>query len=371
MKAGRRRDSHRRARRREVPDRPPARAGRHGRRLRGAARRRPAALRDQVPAPRSRRAARHPEPVPARGRGGGRAGERERDGGRRLRHLRRRRALHRHGVPRRREPRRPARARGPPAGPRAADLVAQACRGVEAAHAAGIVHRDLKPHNLFVCPPRRRDGSAQGPRLRRRQAAGARRGDRGDAARARCSARRRTCRPSRRAARRPVDKRTDVYALGAILLRAPVPEDAPPRRLAERDPASHRDPARGAARRRCEPDLPAELVAIVGRALASDPAARPASAGALAQELAPFARREVWPAAPETSAPHVAALASTSMAAPEAEAPAARGAESKSSTFDDRRGTAAPPPRRASRAARVALGGAVLVAAAIAVGGSG
>src|SRR5215471_15958237 len=40
---------------------------------------------------------------------------------------------------------------------RAADLVAQACRGVEAAHAAGIVHRDLKPDNLFVC--RRDDGT--------------------------------------------------------------------------------------------------------------------------------------------------------------------------------------------------------------------
>ena len=40
---------------------------------------------------------------------------------------------------------------------RACDLVAQACRGVEAAHAAGIVHRDLKPHNLFLC--RRDDGT--------------------------------------------------------------------------------------------------------------------------------------------------------------------------------------------------------------------
>src|SRR4029079_8966993 len=40
---------------------------------------------------------------------------------------------------------------------RAADLVAQACRGVAAAHAAGIVHRDLKPHNLFVA--RRDDGT--------------------------------------------------------------------------------------------------------------------------------------------------------------------------------------------------------------------
>ena len=42
-----------------------------------------------------------------------------------------------------------ARAGSLPAG-RACDLVVQACRGIEAAHAAGIVHRDLKPHNLFL-----------------------------------------------------------------------------------------------------------------------------------------------------------------------------------------------------------------------------
>src|SRR6187549_1665254 len=32
----------------------------------------------------------------------------------------------------------------------AAELVRQACTGVQAAHDAGIVHRDLKPENLFV-----------------------------------------------------------------------------------------------------------------------------------------------------------------------------------------------------------------------------
>ena len=40
---------------------------------------------------------------------------------------------------------------------RAADLVSQAGRGMEVAHAAGIIHRDLKPQNLFVC--RRQDGT--------------------------------------------------------------------------------------------------------------------------------------------------------------------------------------------------------------------
>jgi serine/threonine-protein kinase len=40
---------------------------------------------------------------------------------------------------------------------RATDLVHQACRGIQAAHAAGIVHQDLKPQNLFLC--RREDGT--------------------------------------------------------------------------------------------------------------------------------------------------------------------------------------------------------------------
>ncbi len=39
---------------------------------------------------------------------------------------------------------------GPLPAARAANIVMQACRGLQAAHRAGIVHRDLKPENLFV-----------------------------------------------------------------------------------------------------------------------------------------------------------------------------------------------------------------------------
>ncbi len=34
---------------------------------------------------------------------------------------------------------------------RSVELVAQACEGMAAVHAAGVVHRDIKPSNLFVC----------------------------------------------------------------------------------------------------------------------------------------------------------------------------------------------------------------------------
>ena len=130
---------------------------------------------------------------------------------------------------------------------RAADLVAQACRGVEAAHARRDRPSRSEAAQPVRGPPRRRHGSAEGPRLRRREAAGARRGDRGDGhgndprhggvhvARA----------GARREGRRQADRRLRA---GRDPVRDPVPEDAPPRRLAERDPASHRDAARGAAR---------------------------------------------------------------------------------------------------------------------------
>jgi serine/threonine protein kinase len=231
---------------------------------------------------------------------------------------------------------------------RAVDLVAQACRGVEAAHVAGIVHRDLKPHNLFVT--RRDDGTdlvkvldfgvAKLQAFDEATAATGTGTILGTAA---------YMSPEQARGEKAVDKRTDIYALGAILFeilsqKMPHPGDSPNAILHHiaTQPAVPLDSLRA--------DLPPELVAIVGRTLTSDPAARPASAGGLAQELAAFARREVWPAAPDL------------------ETPAAGGAESKSSTFNDRRGTPPPAPRRPFPAARVALGGAVLVAAAIAAG---
>ncbi|HMF40254.1 MAG TPA: serine/threonine-protein kinase [Polyangia bacterium] len=250
---------------------------------------------------------------------------------------------------------------------RAADLVAQACRGVEAAHAAGIVHRDLKPQNLFVA--RRDDGTdlvkvldfgvAKLQALDEATAATGTGTILGTAA---------YMAPEQARGEKAVDKRADVYALGAILYevlsqRKPHPGDSPNAIL--HHIATH--PA--VPLESVHADLPAALVAIVGRALASDPAARPASAGGLAQELAAFARREVWPPPPETSAPTTAALASTSLAAAENEKPASAGGASTGSTFRDRLVASAPPPsRRVPVGARVALGAAAVVAVAVAVG---
>jgi endoglucanase len=244
---------------------------------------------------------------------------------------------------------------------RAADLVAQACRGVDAAHAAGIVHRDLKPQNLFVA--RRDDGTdlvkvldfgvAKLQAIDEATAATGTGTILGTAA---------YMSPEQARGEKSIDRRTDIYALGAILYellsqRKPHPGDSQNAILHHiaTHPAVPLDTV--------GPDLPPELVAIVARALAFEAAARPGSAGALAQELAAFARREVWSPQPETSAPTRAAFASTSPAAPDWDRPIP-GVESPGGT--PRARPPGPARRRAARGARVTL--AVGLAATASIG---
>jgi eukaryotic-like serine/threonine-protein kinase len=180
---------------------------------------------------------------------------------------------------------------------RACDLVAQACRGVEAAHAAGIVHRDLKPHNLFVC--RREDGTdlvkvldfgvAKLQAIEASNAATDTGTLLGTAA---------YMSPEQARGEKMVDQRADVYALGAIAYellsqQKPHPGDSQNAILHHiaTQPAA---PLDGVA---------PELAEVIARTLASDPGARPQTAAALATALAPFAGREVWPAAPLPVAP--------------------------------------------------------------------
>jgi endoglucanase len=180
---------------------------------------------------------------------------------------------------------------------RAADLVVQACRGVGAAHKAGIVHRDLNPQNLFVC--RREDGTDVVKVL-----------DFGVAKlEAIESAETRTgtilgtpayLSPEQARGEKTVDHRTDIYGLGAVLYellagKKPHPGDSHNAILHHicTQPVL---PLEGGAF-----DLPLVLVDVVHRALASDPGQRQASVEDLARELAPWARREVWPVSSSTS----------------------------------------------------------------------
>jgi eukaryotic-like serine/threonine-protein kinase len=177
---------------------------------------------------------------------------------------------------------------------RAGDLVAQAARGIQVAHAAGIIHRDLKPQNLFVC--RRQDGTDLLKVLdfgvAKLQAA-----DEMNAA-TRTGAMVGTVAymsPEQARGDKIVDARSDVYALGAIAYelcagRKPHPGESH-NAILHHIATQPAVPLESVA-----PELPADFVEIVARTLAADPAARPASAGALVEALAPFAKREVWPA---------------------------------------------------------------------------
>ena len=63
----------------------------------------------------------------------------------------RHRALHRHGVRRRRDPARPAQAGGARCRPkRAMEIVADICAALDFSHRHGIVHRDIKPANVML-----------------------------------------------------------------------------------------------------------------------------------------------------------------------------------------------------------------------------
>jgi eukaryotic-like serine/threonine-protein kinase len=227
---------------------------------------------------------------------------------------------------------------------RAADLCVQACHGAEAAHAAGILHRDLKPKNLFLT--RREDGTDLLKIL--------------DFGVAKLSPRQYDhtttdtgavigtpayMSPEQARGERTLDARSDVYALGTILFemlsgQLPHPGDSPNAilyHISTHPPISLAVATVG---------LPSAVVEAVDRALASDPAARPHSANALAQALLPFAQRQVWP-----------------------ERPGQEPADAGEPSVDPIRNRDALPHARRARRRWVAglVAGVVLVAAALAV----
>jgi serine/threonine protein kinase len=150
--------------------------------------------------------------------------------------------------------------------PRAVAIVSQAAAALDAVHAAGYVHRDMKPGNLLVGP---------GDRVSLIDFALARRVDSpepwvtpdgnwlGTADFA----------APEQIRGRPMDARSEVYALGAVLHWAITGELPFPRADTEHTMRAHLG----------EPPPSAEPV--VARAMAKDPAARYASAGELARAL--------------------------------------------------------------------------------------
>jgi serine/threonine protein kinase len=166
-------------------------------------------------------------------------------------------------------------AQGPLAPERAARIVAQVGAGLDAAHANGLVHRDVKPANVLI----EQVGAADRAYL----------SDFGLTKKANlASAITRSGQwvgtldyaAPEQIEGRPLDARTDVYALGCVLFEALTGR---PPYVRESDAAKlwahmHEPPPSARALR---PRVPAELDQVIACAMAKDPAHRHPSAGAL------------------------------------------------------------------------------------------
>jgi serine/threonine-protein kinase len=165
----------------------------------------------------------------------------------------------------------------------AIDLARQLCRGLAAAHEHNIIHRDLKPSNLFLTPSE--DGGfllkildfgvAKMEQDANLTATGAVVGTPAYMA------------PEQARSSAGVDARSDVYAVGAVLYRmitgrAPYAASDVTATLAS---VLEKEPTRPTT---IEKTIPIGMEALVQRAMARDPKARPQTVVELDAELASF-----------------------------------------------------------------------------------
>jgi hypothetical protein len=172
-----------------------------------------------------------------------------------------------------------------------AHMICEVLDALAAAHSKGVVHRDLKPDNLFVTPNGHMKVLDFGVAKLRGEIATP-----GDATRTGALLGTPHYMSPEQALARPVDARTDLYALGVILFEATTG-----RRPFEADSLYellrlHLE-QRPAAPRALRPDIPAAYEAVILRALEKDAAYRFQSATELSnalREATRFVGEEAW-----------------------------------------------------------------------------
>lgn len=175
----------------------------------------------------------------------------------------------------------------------AAHIIADACEGLHAAHELrdeqgkllGLVHRDVSPHNLFACY----DGS-----VRLLDFGVAKVSGRPEETRSGVLKGKLAYMAPEQVRRQPVDRRADLWAMGVVLWEL-VTGQRLFRRASEVETllAIERETP-PLLREKC-PTLAPELEAIVGRALAREPAQRYATAREMARDLNRFVGRSDEP----------------------------------------------------------------------------
>ena len=153
---------------------------------------------------------------------------------------------------------------------RAVRIGAQICQALEAAHAGGIIHRDLKPENIFLIT---RDGQADFVKVLDFGIARSLSGDSWRLTNPGMAMGTPEYMAPEQVMGRPADRRTDIYAVGA-LLHEMLMGVAPFKSESEQMMLEFKKRSLESLRGR-RSDIPAELDAIVVRALDPDPDRRP------------------------------------------------------------------------------------------------